>query len=91
VRLSKNISFSKRVTYIVSCIPEGSVLTYKEVAFKAGSENASRVVGTIMSKNQNLDIPCHRVIRSDGTLGEYNGLKGKKSDLLSKEGYPKTS
>jgi O-6-methylguanine DNA methyltransferase len=71
---------------IVAKIPNGHTMTYKEVATKAGNPNASRVVGSIMSKNQNLNIPCHRVIRSDGKAGGYNGLRGEsKQDILKKE------
>jgi methylated-DNA-[protein]-cysteine S-methyltransferase len=78
--------FKQKVLDIVAKIPKGSVMTYKEVATKAGNPNASRVVGGIMSKNQNLDIPCHRVIRSDGKVGGYNGLRGEsKQELLKKE------
>ncbi len=81
-------SFKEKVLNIVSKIPEGKVLTYKEVAKKAGNEKASRVVGNLMAKNSDKNIPCHRVIRSDGTLGKYNGLQGKnKADILKKEGW----
>jgi O-6-methylguanine DNA methyltransferase len=79
-------SFKDKVLNVVSKITKGKVLTYKEVAKKAGNEKASRVVGNLMAKNQDKNIPCHRVIRSDGTLGKYNGLQGKsKANLLNKE------
>ncbi len=61
-------------------------MTYREVAQAAGSPNAYRVVGSIMKKNDNPSIPCHRVIRSDGTLGEYNRGAMKKEILLKEEG-----
>lgn len=81
------ISFEKKVLDIVKKIPKGSVLTYKEVAKRSGNENASRAVGSLMAKNQDTNIPCHRVVKSDGSVGEYNGLRGKsKSVLLIKEG-----
>ena len=79
-------TFTEKV-YDVTCkIPKGSVLTYKEVAKLAGNPNAVRAVGTILSKNYNPEIPCHRVIRSDGKMGGYNrgGIK-KKLALLKKE------
>ena len=67
-------------------IPKGKVLTYKEVAMKAGSEKAVRAVGNILSKNFDPNIPCHRVIRSDGGMGGYNrGVKNKIA-ILKKEG-----
>lgn len=79
-------SFETHVLSIVSKIPKGKVLTYKEVAVKAGSPNASRAVGSILKKNYNADIPCHRVIRSDGSTGEYNRGREKKILLLKSEG-----
>lgn len=80
-------SFSVRVLDVVRAIPRGSVLTYKEVAAKAGSGGASRAVGTIMSKNDDSTVPCHRVVRSDGAVGNYNrGGEKTKRMLLVKEG-----
>lgn len=88
----KQNNFQKRVLDIVRKIPKGKTLSYKQVATLAGSENASRAVGTILAKNQDKNIPCHRVIKSDGTVGGYNGLRtnttGQKAKflLLKKEG-----
>lgn len=66
-------------------IPAGRVLTYKEVAQRAGNAAAARAVGAILKTNYDPSIPCHRVVRSDGTLGGYNrGLK-RKETLLRKE------
>lgn len=79
-------TFKEKVLQIVKKIPQGKVLTYKEVAKKAGNEKASRVVGNLMAKNTDNQIPCHRVIKSDGTLGGYNGLRGKsKAEILKRE------
>jgi len=81
-------AFSDKVKKIVSRIPKGTVLTYGEVAKKAGKPGAARAVGTIMKGNYDPKVPCHRVIRSDGKIGEYNrgGPKAKVA-LLRKEGY----
>ncbi len=80
-------TFSEKVIAIVKKIPAGKTLSYAEVAKKAGSPQASRAVGSIMAKNQDKSVPCHRVIRSDGSIGPYNGLRGKsKEALLKKEG-----
>ncbi|MEN9881557.1 MAG: hypothetical protein RLZZ308_740 [Candidatus Parcubacteria bacterium] len=80
-------SFQECVLDVVRAIPKGTVLTYKEVARRAGNQKAFRIVGTIMAKNQDSTIPCHRVIRSDGRVGEYNGLQRmSKSEILKKEG-----
>lgn len=78
-------SFKERVYAVVRRIPRGEVLTYKEVARRAGSPRAYRAVGNILSKNQDPKLPCHRVIRSDGSIGGYNRGAGKKAALLDKE------
>lgn len=79
-------TFTEKVYMVVSRIPKGKVMTYKEVAKKAGNEKASRAVGNILHKNFNTAIPCHRVIRSDGKTGGYNRGVDKKIDILKKEG-----
>ena len=81
-------NFTERVRNVVRDIPKGKVMTYGEVAAVAGSPGAARAVGTIMSKNYDKGIPCHRVIGADGSLGGYNrGGIEKKRKLLQKEGY----
>ncbi len=77
-------TFKQRVLQIVKSIPKGKTLSYKEVAKLSGNEKASRVVGNIMSKNQDKDIPCHRVIKSDGSFGKYNGLRGESKEKILK-------
>jgi O-6-methylguanine DNA methyltransferase len=78
--------FKQKVLNIVCKIPKGKVLTYKEVAARAGSPNASRAVGSILKTNFDPKIPCHRVIRSDGIAGEYNRGRENKIKLLRAEG-----
>lgn len=78
--------FAKAVYAIVARIPSGATLTYKDVARRAGRPNAYRAVGSILNKNRDKTIPCHRVIRSDGGVGGYNGLRGVKTDILRREG-----
>lgn len=80
------IDFKQRVLDIVKMIPKGKTMSYGEVARRAGNTKASRAVGMIMSRNTDKSIPCHRVIRSDGSLGGYNGIKGNKRVLLKNEG-----
>ncbi|HLD07617.1 MAG TPA: MGMT family protein [Candidatus Peribacterales bacterium] len=82
----KEFSFQDRVHSIVQKIPHGEVLTYKEVARRAGNSKASRAVGSILNKNHDPKIPCHRVIRSDGKTGGYNRGAQQKIALLKKEG-----
>jgi methylated-DNA-[protein]-cysteine S-methyltransferase len=82
-----NLSFRQRVMRVVSRIPKGKTMTYKEVAELAGSPGAFRAVGTIMSHNYDPKIPCHRVVRSDGKIGQYNrGGRETKIKILKKEG-----
>ena len=81
--------FQKKVLGIVLDIPEGQVRTYRQIAMMAGRPNAYRAVGTALRKNPLAPmIPCHRVIRSDGRIGNYSagGGKRKKMQLLKKEG-----
>jgi methylated-DNA-[protein]-cysteine S-methyltransferase len=85
--LQHSSKFELRVKSIVAKIPRGNTLTYGQVAAKAGNANASRAVGTIMSKNYDPKIPCHRVVRSDGKVGNYNrGGPARKMKLLQEEG-----
>lgn len=82
--------FKEKVLFVVRKIPKGSVMSYAEVARRAGSPKAYRAVAHIMSNNYDTSVPCHRVIRSDGTLGGYNrGGETKKKELLLKENYIK--
>lgn len=85
-------SFEQKVIDVVKAIKQGSVMTYGQVAKRAGNAKASRAVGNIMAKNTDTSVPCHRVIKSDGSIGMYNGLRGKsKSALLKREGVVFTS
>ncbi len=78
--------FAEKVIQIVKNIPKGQTLSYKEVATKAGSPGAFRAVGTLMKNNYNTSIPCHRVVKSDGNVGEYNrGGPEAKRRILEKE------
>ena len=57
-------SFKQKVLAVVSTIPKGETMTYKEVAERAGNVRACRAVGNILNKNYDSRIPCHRVVRS---------------------------
>lgn len=61
-------------------------MTYGDVARRAGNPRAARAVGAILSTNYRPDIPCHRVVRGDGTLGGYNRGLANKRRILQKEG-----
>ncbi|MEI8104069.1 MAG: MGMT family protein [Candidatus Moraniibacteriota bacterium] len=76
-------TFTEKVLDIVRGIPKGKTLTYAEVALQAGNPGAVRAVGSIMKKNYDPTVPCHRVIRANGTVGEYNrGGSEAKARLL---------
>lgn len=80
-------AFKDRVKEVVTAIPKGKVLTYQGVAIKAGSPRAARAVANIMAANYDANIPCHRVIRTDGKLGGYNrGGTAAKRVILQSEG-----
>jgi len=78
--------FREKVLQVVKNIPKGKTLSYKEVAEKAGSPKAYRKVGSLMKANYDESIPCHRVIKSDGSLGEYNRGTQLKYKRLKEEG-----
>ncbi len=79
--------FRRRVYSVVARIPKGTVLTYGTVAARAGFPNAARAVGTAMAANRYRDVPCHRVVRADGTIGGYAlGGSRLKAARLRREG-----
>ena len=70
-------------------IPKGETRTYKDIALALKKPKSSRAVANACGKNPLLiEIPCHRVIRSDGQLGGYSGKGGinQKRKLLREEG-----
>lgn len=79
-------TFQQRVLSVVQKIKKGHTLTYGQVAALAGSPKAARAVGTIVAKNFDSAIPCHRVVRSDGDAGQYNRGRETKIKLLREEG-----
>ncbi len=79
--------FQEKVYQALKKIPRGRVATYAYVARMIGAPRAVRAVGTACGKNPTLIVvPCHRVVRSDGSLGGYAGGLPKKIALLKKEG-----
>tara|TARA_B100001093_G_scaffold63608_1_gene53504 strand:+ start:613 stop:888 length:276 start_codon:yes stop_codon:yes gene_type:complete len=81
--------FQLKVWAFLRKIPCGSVKTYSQVAKAIGKPHAVRAVANAIGKNPYAPkIPCHRVIRSDGSLGGYSGKGGVKTKkfLLKKEG-----
>ncbi len=68
---------------ILKLLPVGAVVTYSELA-RALSIHP-RVAAQLLARNQDSSIPCYKVIKSDGSIGGYNGILGKKETLLLKE------
>ena len=82
-------AFQLKVWAYLRKIPRGSVRTYSQVAKDIGKPLAIRAVANAIGKNPYAPkIPCHRVIRSDGSMGGYSGKGGVKTKrfLLKKEG-----
>lgn len=88
--------FQDKVIAVVKGIPAGSVLTYGEVAARAGNPRAARAVGTIMrgnkysfltTTNHTEAVPCHRVVAAGRRLGGFNGGEEAKQQLLIAEGW----
>ena len=86
----KGTKFQVNVWKYLKTIPKGKVKTYKQVAIGINRPKSARAVANACAKNPYAPkVPCHRVIRSDGTLGGFSspgGTKTKKK-LLSKEGF----
>ena len=81
-------AFQKKIYEELIKIPPGKTVSYLELGKKVGYKNASRAVGTAMAKNKLvLFIPCHRVVKSDGSLGNFSGCGGAatKQRLLEAE------
>lgn len=80
------MKFADKVRLVVKKIPKGETMTYQEVARRAGNSKAARAVGAIMRSNFDESIPCHRVVRKDGSFGGYNrGGTVRKEEILRQE------
>ena len=82
--------FQKIVWNTIANIPKGEVLTYQELAVEIGHPKSYRAVASACGKNPYVPkIPCHRVVRKDGTLGGYSGKGGinRKKKMLENEGH----
>lgn len=75
-----------RVYMLLQTVPAGRVTTYKALA-NAVDSKAYRAIGQLMKRNPHApEVPCHRVVASDGTIGGYSGGVAKKIQMLRKEG-----
>ena len=94
------VSFQESVLDVVRAIPRGKVMTYGAIAATIGRPRAVRAVGTAVGRNpepfftrsargvqlKRSGVPCHRVVRSDGSVGQFAGGVKAKNDLLRREG-----
>ncbi len=81
--------FQLRIWEVTRQIPPGDVISYGELAARAGSPRAARAAGSAMARNPvPLFVPCHRVLRGDGSLGGFGGGLPLKAKLLQHEGFP---
>ena len=75
----KGTEFQILVWKEIAKIPFGQTRTYKQLAIAIGKPNSSRAVANACGQNPYpIVIPCHRVVRSDGKIGGYSGVGGKK-------------
>lgn len=87
VDLSRLSDFDRRVLDVARRLGHGQVVSYGELARRIGRPRAARAVGNALGRNPvAIVVPCHRVIRSDGTLGGYGGGVEYKQELLRLEG-----
>ncbi len=86
--MNKHLSiFESKVYRIVKTIPKSKVRSYKWVAKKIGRPKACRAVGNVLNKNSwPVVVPCHRVVKSDGSLGGFARGVRAKLKLLEAEG-----
>jgi len=87
LNLKRLTKFSASVLKQAFKIPRGKVATYSGLAARIGNHRAARAIGTVMANNPfPIIIPCHRVIRADGKIGQFGGGTQMKRDLLEREG-----
>ena len=80
-------AFEAEVFGALAAVPYGTALSYRELAAAAGYPNAYRATGSVMARNElPLILPCHRVVRNDGRLGQYGNDPAWKARLLTLEG-----
>ena len=80
--------FQRRALTRLRRVPAGSVVTYQGLATAIGAPSGQRAVGNSVASNPvPIYVPCHRVIRSDGLLGNYGGGPERKLKLLRAEGF----
>ncbi len=80
-------AFGRKIYETLKSVSYGETLTYKELANRCGHPKAARAVGNAMARNPvPIVVPCHRVLKSDGSIGGWSGKRGWKERLLALEG-----
>jgi O-6-methylguanine DNA methyltransferase len=80
--------FQRRVLECLRRVPQGAATTYGALAAAVGKPRAQRAVGNAMAHNPvPIFVPCHRVVRCDGSIGHYAGGVARKAELLRAEGF----
>jgi methylated-DNA-[protein]-cysteine S-methyltransferase len=80
-------AFTRRVLEVIASIPLGQVQTYDDIAHRLGSPRSARAVGQALAANPlPILIPCHRVVKKHGEIGDYIGGRAWKQFLLDLEG-----
>ena len=90
IKMLKGTKFQVKVWRYLKTIPKGRVKTYRQVAMGINRPKSARAVANACGKNPYAPkIPCHRVIRTDGSVGGYSGKGGAKTKkkLLKREGF----
>ena len=81
------MSFADKVYALCKKIPRGRISTYKIIGRKLGRRGQIyRAVGVALNKNKSKSVPCHRVVKTDGSVGGFASGVNKKIKLLQKEG-----
>ena len=87
--MAQGTPFQQKVWAALRTIPSGEVRTYTDIAVQIGHPSSARAVANACGKNPYApEVPCHRVIRSDGSIGGYSAEGGseKKRAMLREEG-----
>jgi methylated-DNA-[protein]-cysteine S-methyltransferase len=84
--VNNHSTFSKRCYYLLLKIPKGKVTTYHKIAHALDTKAYQAVVSAMKKKPTPIIVPCHRVVNSNGKLGQFTLGKKKKIELLKSEG-----
>lgn len=90
-RNGSTVQFSVKVYEFCRRVPKGRVAAYGEIARAIGKPGSARAVGQALKRNPHApDVPCHRIVKSDGSLGGYGGAGRERTDkkrkMLEREG-----